>query len=118
MGSDISQKIRDRKSRLRTELDRIIPILAEQYQPEKIFLFESLVHGEVREWSDLDLVIIKQTDARFLDRVAEVLDLIVQTVGMDILVYTPEEFKELTRTRPFVREEVRNKSKVIYERNS
>ena len=68
------------------------------------------------EWSDLDLVIIQETQVPFLDRIRKVLDLLKPTVGVDLLVYTPDEFEQLSRERAFVRQEIVGKGRVIYER--
>ena len=37
-------------------------------------------------------------------------------VGVDVLVYTPREFEQLSQERAFLREEIVAKGKVIYER--
>ncbi|GIV84817.1 MAG: nucleotidyltransferase [Candidatus Roseilinea sp.] len=105
-----------RRGLLESELERCVQVLREQYAPEQILLFGSLASGEVGEWSDIDLVIIKETDQRFLDRVREVMSLLKPRVGMDILVYTPQEFARLSQERPFVRQEMLQKGKVLYER--
>ncbi|MEM3507047.1 MAG: nucleotidyltransferase domain-containing protein [Candidatus Bathyarchaeia archaeon] len=42
------------------------------YQLEKIILFGSYVTGEVDELSDIDLVIIKDTNKKFIERLIEV----------------------------------------------
>jgi len=105
-----------RRALLEAELARIVQVLREQYAPQRILLFGSLASGQVGEWSDIDLVIVKETDRRFLDRIREVMQLLRPQVGMDILVYTPEEFAELSRERPFVREEILQKGRVLYER--
>ncbi|MGH7456264.1 MAG: nucleotidyltransferase family protein, partial [bacterium] len=54
-----------RKADLEAELARILPIIINQYQPEKIILFGSLATGEVHEWSDIDLVLVKNVDEHF-----------------------------------------------------
>lgn len=74
--------------------------------------------GSIGEWSDLDLVIVKQTDLPFLDRIKEVISLLDPQVGVDILVYTPEEFERLVHERIFVRREIADKGKVLYERSN
>ncbi len=51
----ISSEARKRKAALEAELKRILPIIIEKYQPEKIILFGSLATGDVHEWSDIDL---------------------------------------------------------------
>ncbi len=105
-----------RKSLLESELNRYLEILIGTYRPEKVILFGSMAQGETGEWSDLDLVIIKETDLPFLDRIKEVMKLLRSRVGVDILVYTPEEFEHLSRERAFVRNEIVNKGKILYER--
>ena len=105
----------DRRNLLEAELNRYIALLAEYYRPQKVFLFGSMVDKTTGEWSDLDMVIIKETDRRFLDRIKEVMQLLRPRVGVDVLVYTPDEFAQLTRERAFVRDEIMGKGKVVYE---
>lgn len=104
---------KQRALRLQSELERCINILKERYKPEKILLFGSLANGKIGKWSDIDLVIVKDTEKLFLDRIKEVLLLLHPMVGMDILVYTPEEFDEIIR-RGFFKKEILSKG-VIYE---
>lgn len=107
-----------RRSLLESELRRYLRLLCSQYQPERIILFGSFATGEATEWSDIDLVIVKETERRFLERTKEVLLLLRPRVGVDILVYTPREFERLSCERPFVRTEIQEKGKVLYERGS
>jgi predicted nucleotidyltransferase len=46
--------------------------------------------------SDIDLIIVVRTDKAFVDRASEYYDLLDIIPSMDILVYTPEEFHDLT----------------------
>jgi len=109
-------KSAQRRALLAAELARYVKILLESYHPERILLFGSLATEQVGEWSDIDLVIIKESNLKFLDRIREVMRLLNPRVGVDILVYTPEEFAQLSQERPFVRQEILAKGKVIYER--
>ena len=106
-----------RRESLNRELERWLPLLIEHERPDKIIVFGSYSTGQVREWSDLDMVIVKETEARFLDRSRQVLLLLKPKVGLDVLVYTPQEFEQLSRERAFVRREIVDKGKVIYERD-
>jgi len=108
--------VRNRYTKIQTELSRWIGILKERYNPEKIILFGSFANGKIKEWSDVDLVIIKNIKKPFLERSKEVLLLLQPKVGVDILVYTPNEFKRLSETKLFFKEEILKKGKVIYER--
>jgi predicted nucleotidyltransferase len=109
-------QVQRRRAFLERELSRWLPLLIAHEQPEKIILFGSYCTGQIGEWSDLDLVIIKETEAPFLDRTRRVLELLKPKVGVDVLVYTPAEFERMSRERAFVRQEIVGKGKVIYER--
>jgi len=98
---------RERKIDLQKELSRCISILKEKYHPQKILLFGSLANDRVKKWSDIDLIIVKDTPKPFLDRIKEVLLLLKPKVGMDILVYTPGEFKQLSEKKFFKEEIIR-----------
>jgi uncharacterized protein len=110
-------QIEMRRALLEGELARWLPLLIAHEQPEKIILFGSFPAGQINEWSDLDLVLVKHTAAPFLDRIRQVLVLLQPEVGVDMLVYTPQEYEQLIGERAFVREEIAAKGKVIYERH-
>ncbi len=104
-----------RKKLLLQELKKIVATLKRDYQPQKIILFGSLANGTVREWSDIDLAIIKETKSRFLDRLTEVALLCRYKVGVDFLVYTPEEINEAVREKNyFITDEILGQGKVLY----
>jgi len=105
------------RDKLQDELDRYLDLLIEYVAPDKVILFGSFAQDEVRAWSDIDLIVVTDTAARFLDRSKEMLQLLQPRVGLDVLVYTPEEFQRLCRERPFFREEILEKGKVVYERS-
>ncbi len=109
----------ERQAKLNQALERILLTLAAEYRPEKVILFGSMAQASVGEWSDLDLVIIKDTSKPFLQRLREVALLCRAPVGVDFLVYTPSEFDQMIAERnPFILEEVLRKGKVLYERQS
>lgn len=110
------ETIDTRRALLEAELNRYLTLLTKHYHPQKILLFGSMAIDQIGEWSDLDLVIIKDTEKRFLDRTKEVIQLLQPRIGADILVYTPEEFARLSQERAFVRDEIVRKGKVLYER--
>jgi uncharacterized protein len=106
----------ERHAILKEALEQILRTLRTQYHPEKVILFGSMATNEVEEWSDLDLVVIKDTSLPFLQRSKEVALLCLAPVGVDYLVYTPDEFDQmLAEGNPFTAEVVRT-GKVVYER--
>ncbi|MBI2987473.1 MAG: nucleotidyltransferase domain-containing protein [Deltaproteobacteria bacterium] len=112
------RKLFDRRETLLRELERIKSKLVEQYRPERIILFGSLADHSpdaVHQWSDIDLAIVKSTPASFLDRIREVMDLLQPRVGLNAIVYTPEEFNRAEQEGHFfVRGEILKKGQVLF----
>ena len=104
---------RERQQRLEKELERMVALFP-RMGVKKDILFGSLARGDVAEASDIDLILVRDTPKRFVDRLEEALVDLDPHVGLDVLVYTPSEFTELLETRPFVQEAVRE-GRVIYE---
>lgn len=104
-----------RKTALEAELARVLPLLIDEYGAEKVILFGSLATGEVGEWSDLDLVVIKETEKEFMDRIDDVTRLTRPQLATDVVVYTPAGFERMCEGRRFFREEVVAKGRVVYE---
>jgi predicted nucleotidyltransferase len=108
----------ERYAVLSEALERIVHTLVTEYQPEKIILFGSMATGDVGEWSDIDLALIKDTPKRFIDRLKEVARLCHAKVAVDYFIYTPAEFEHMIAIRhPFVRA-INEQGKVLYERRN
>ena len=76
------------------EIERIVKRIAEGYQPLKVILFGSHAWGEPTEDSDIDLLIIKETAERFIDRWVTVRELIAdpqRRIPVEPIVMTPGE---------------------------
>ena len=108
------RRSRTRTEKLEHELDRIIPIIS-RHGVEKIVLFGSMRNGNIGPASDLDLIVVQRTEKRFLDRIDEIIRLINPRCAMDILVYTPEEIRQFSKTNRFIREAL-GEGKVMYEK--
>jgi|YNPBryantNP2012_1023418.scaffolds.fasta_scaffold24750_2 predicted nucleotidyltransferase len=89
----------ERRRVLEGELTTWVALSRRHYHPDRIILFGSLARGQVRNWSDADHVVVKQTPMPFLDRVDEVPRLLRPRAGVDVFVYTPEEFDRMSRGR-------------------
>ncbi|MFH1633626.1 MAG: nucleotidyltransferase domain-containing protein [Chloroflexota bacterium] len=103
------------KTSLELELARFVELVINRFDPQRIILFGSLAQDNPKVWSDIDVIVIRETDARFIDRGLEIRSAFHPRVGMDILVYTPEEFEHLCVERIFFRQEILEKGKVLYE---
>ena len=104
-----------RKVALERELRRIVDILIHQRHPHRIILFGSMARGEVHEWSDIDLAVVLDTDKRIYDRIGELLEICDPHLAVEFIVYTPEEFEEMAANEPFVRREIIERGRVLYE---
>lgn len=99
------------RKELNEELSRIMKKLKGDSSIKQVLLFGSLARGDLREGSDIDLIVIKNTDKKFLDRLDEFyLD---ASEPLDILVYTPEEFEEM-KERPFIKKALKE-GRILHE---
>jgi predicted nucleotidyltransferase len=88
----------------------------EKHHVLRAIIFGSVARGEASRRSDLDLIIVQQTDKRFLERYDDLLSEIVRVVpGMDVdlLIYTPQELRRIS-DRPLIKSALTH-GKVIYE---
>lgn len=76
-----------------------------------ILLFGSLVRGGIGSESDIDLIVVKETGKKFLERLDEFYEDV--SVAMDLLVYTPEEFDHL-KNRSFIKKAM-DEGVILYE---
>ena len=96
-------------------LDRGVKAL-QSYEPQKVFLFGSWARGEEDELSDLDIVVIKETEAPFFSRLQEVMAILPPDTPADVLVYTPCEFRQMSERGNAFAEMLLEEGKLIYER--
>lgn len=98
-------------------LEKVLQLIVERYQPEKIILFGSYAYGTPRRDSDVDLLIVKDTDADPHDRAIEVqraFDEAQDGLSFTILVRTPRELQQrLDWHDPFIAKIVQ-KGLVLY----
>ncbi len=97
-------------------LERIVRLL-QRYEPERIILFGSRARGDADEYSDYDVIVIKQTRRPFLERLRDMVPYLVEfDRPAEILVYTPDEFERMRETG--LGWLVRREGVTVYERSS
>ena len=110
-----SREQRARQALLEQELKRIVEILR-GLGARLVVLFGSMARGEIALWSDLDLIVVLDSELPFIKRLGSLYERIQPRVGLDLLAYTPQEFEGI-RQRPFIRQALKE-GKVLYEARS
>lgn len=105
------------KTELPVEVQAIVRKISEGYDPDRIIVFGSYARGTQGKGSDLDVLVVKETTARWTDRVRAVSGLVTpRRVPMDIIVRTPAEVEEALRHRELFMRQVMEEGVVAYER--
>jgi len=109
------------KEEVKTILSEIVEKLESEYKPLKIILFGSYAYGNPTEDSDIDLLILKNTNKRRVDRFVLVKKIIYnrnRKIPVSPLVYTPWELEERLRIGDDFIKEIIQRGLVLYERAS
>ena len=102
---------------IKNTIQRIVQKLIAEYAPRKVILFGSYAYGKPGPDSDIDLLIIKETTDRFIDRWVTAQRLLTGThraLPVETLVLTPQEIeKRLAIGDQFIAE-ILEKGEVLY----
>jgi len=107
MGSITTQKVIN-------ELKRIKKSVAKQYKIDSMFLFGSRARGDELLSSDADVIVISKDFSlfHFRKRPDAFLDRWKLPIDLEILCYSPEEFRRKKKEYGLVQEAVKQKSEV------
>lgn len=98
-------------------VQRLVKKLVAEYAPQKVVLFGSYAGGTPRPDSDIDLLIIKETQERFFDRLFRVRQAISGThdgIPLDLIVLTPQELNARLEIGDQFIEEILERGRVLY----
>ena len=101
------------ESYLKEAVSRII----DNFNPEKIILFGSYAYGKPTEDSDIDLMVVMDTDMEPYERALPIRKAL-KYLGMpkDIIVRTPQEFERFKDIVGTIIYTAAHKGRVIYEK--
>ena len=103
--------------RVKKLIQEITGKIVQRYEPIKVILFGSYVYGNPTEDSDIDLLIIKNTGQRPIDRWVEVKRILrdpKRTIPVSPLVYTEKEIEERLAIKDFFIQEIFERGEVLY----
>ena len=111
------QRLKEAKNehliQLQKELNRIKSKLI-QMGAHKIILFGSTVREELGLISDIDLIVVIDSNKDFIERLSYYYQ-IIQPIDADLLIYTPQEFTRMMEENLFI-QHVLKQGKIIFER--
>ena len=93
-----------------------VETIAKKFLPEKIMLFGSYAKGNHAPHSDIDLLVIMDTEQSTWDLAVEISLAVKHSFPMDIVVRTPKEIARRLRLGDFFIQSVMENGKVLYER--
>lgn len=97
------------------QINNVVSKIVQSVNPTKVILFGSYANGQPNENSDLDLLIIKNTDNPLNKRASEIRQYLRGIkIPMDILVYTENEYKEQLNSKYSLLSNIVEKGKVLY----
>lgn len=102
------------QAELETELARLVEML-KPYAAQRIILHGSLARGDWNRASDVDLIIVKETDTPFKERIREVLELCHLPLAVEPLVYTPQELASMLAAGNSFLEKALAEGRVLYD---
>ena len=104
------------KTVIEEKINGIKDKIVREYQPEKIILFGSWAWGKPHEDSDIDLLIVMESNKPRIERQRDVLSMMYPSdVPIDVLVYTPRELEEsINKSRNLFLEDIVHNGKALY----
>jgi uncharacterized protein len=97
------------------QIQEVVQRIVDGYAPEQIILFGSYAHGNPTEDSDLDILVIKETEEmpRLRDRAVKNL-LKSMKIPLDILVYTRQEIDKWRTVKASFEAQILENGKLVY----
>lgn len=100
----------------RTEIDKLVERIVTQFGPEKVILFGSYAKGTATVRSDVDFLVVKETQLPKPYRADELAPFLANLlVPVDIHVYTPEEIEEYGKEPFSFIDSIIKTGKVVFE---
>ena len=97
------------------DIQGIVRQIVQRFHPRRVVLFGSYAQGVPREDSDVDLLVIMDTDEQPLRAAARIAALVDHPFPLDIIVYRPSEFRASLERKGVFATMVMTTGRVLYE---
>jgi uncharacterized protein len=99
------------------QLNDITERIVQRFAPEKVILFGSYASGNAREDSDVDLLVVAETDLPLQERFSAIRAVLADfPVAFDVFWKTPEEYRRWRNVVNHVVYFAEKYGRVVYER--
>jgi len=93
----------------------VVGQIVQQFHPQKVILFGSYANGTHTEDSDVDLLVVMETDEKPLHIAARMAAMVDHPLPLDVIVLTPSQLEASLRRKGTFATEVTTKGVVLYE---
>jgi uncharacterized protein len=101
----------------RRQIDAVVRKIVDEFNPEKIILFGSYAYGKPTMDSDVDLLVVMESDESPVRRSIKVVRKLLDVpFPMDVLVRTPQEILRRLNMQDYFFQEIVQQGRVLYER--
>jgi predicted nucleotidyltransferase len=97
------------------DIQAVVRQIVQHFHPEKVVLFGSYSDGTPDGDSDVDLLVIMDTDEQLLQAAARIAALVDHPFPLDIIVFRPSEFRASLERKGVFATTVMTTGTVLYE---
>lgn len=99
------------------EIDKVIRRIVARTQPQKVMIFGSYAKGTATIKSDLDILVIKETELPMANRADDLAPMLSNAlIPVDVQIYTPEEVEEYGKEQFSFVKGVLESGRTVFER--
>jgi predicted nucleotidyltransferase len=96
-------------------VQKLVQQIVDRFHPQKVILFGSHAYGKPTEDSDVDLLVVMQTEENPLHTAARISASVDHPFPLDILVIRPSDLAAALQEQNIFETEVVNKGVILYE---
>lgn len=97
------------------DIQKVVLQIVGQFNPKKVIVFGSYAYGEPTPDSDIDLLVVMDTEDNPLRTAANIAAAIDHPFPLDILVWKPQQLAKSLLSKASFATEVASRGKVFYE---
>jgi uncharacterized protein len=99
----------------RAAIQNVVDQIIDLFHPQKIILFGSYAYGTPRPESDVDLLVIMDTQKSGLEQTSMICKQIKYRFGLDLIVYTPQVLAQRLEWGDSFLKEIIRRGTTLYE---